>query len=239
MSKKALVFDIWANHAYFRKGFTATSTLSYPFPSRTTIAGIVSGILGLERDSYYDLFNKENSKISLRILNPIKKFRINLNYINTKYGFLLSDIDNMGKRVQVQAEFLKDVKYRIYLSLKDEKLMNDLFELLKNHKSVYTPCLGISECIANFKLLGDDFFHIEEKSISENDNISIDTVVPSKSKIIIESGKKYGLIKSPGFMNNERVVTEYIEYYYEENGEPITISNANYFKIGEDNVIFF
>jgi CRISPR-associated protein Cas5h len=234
--EKAIVFDIWANHAYFRKGFTATSTLSYPFPSRTTIAGLVAGILGLERDSYYDLFSKDSSKISLRILNPIKKFRINLNYINTKEGFLLSDIKK-GKRTQVQAEFLKDVKYRIYLSLKDTEIMNQLFDLISNHKSVYTPALGISECLANFSLVGDDFFTITE--VEGIDSVEINSVVPENSEIIIESGKKYGIIKSPGFMNNERVVTDYLEYYYEENGKPIKIANSNYSKIGDDNVIFF
>jgi len=234
--EKAIVFDIWANHAYFRKGFTATSTLSYPFPSRTTIAGLVAGILGLERDSYYDLFSKDSSKISLRILNPIKKFRINLNYINTKEGFLLSDIKK-GKRTQVQAEFLKDVKYRIYLSLKDAEIMNQLFDLISNHKSVYTPALGISECLANFSLVGDDFFNIAE--LEGIDSAEINSVVPENSEIIIESGKKYGIIKSPGFMNNERVVTDYLEYYYEENGKTIKIANSNYSKIGDDNVIFF
>lgn len=240
MSKKALVFDIWGNYAYFRKGFTATSTLSYPFPSRTTIAGLVSGILGLERDSYYDLFNKENSEVSLRILNPIKKFRMNLNYINTKEGFILSDInENRGKRTQTPVEFLKDVKYRIYLSLSNNDIMDDLFELLNSHKAVYTPCLGISECIANFKIVGDDFLPIEKKSIGENETVFIDSVVPSESKIIIESKKKYGLIKSPGFFNHERIVNSYNEYYYEENGKSIKLSNVDYVKIGKDNVIFF
>ena len=36
--------------------------------------------------------------------------------------------------------------------------MDDLFELLYNHQSIYTPYLGISECIANFQLVGDDLF---------------------------------------------------------------------------------
>jgi len=235
--EKALVFDIWANHAYFRKGFTATSTISYPFPSRTTIAGLVSAILGLERDSYYDLFRKDNSKVSIQILNPIKKFRVNLNYINTKEGFLLSDIKNQGKRTQIQAEFLKDVKYRIYLYLQNKKVMNQLFDLISNHKSVYTPCLGISECLANFQMVGDDFLEVEDGVIESE--VLIDSIVPQSSEIVIESGKKYGIIKSPGFMNQKRVVTSYLEHYYEENGKPIKISSNDYFKIGEDNVIFF
>lgn len=238
MTKNALVFDIWANHAYFRKGYTATSTISYPFPSRTTISGIIAAILGLERDSYYDLFNENNSKISIAILNPIKKFRMNLNYINTKEGWILSDINKQGKRTQVRAEFLKDVKYRIYVCLKDEKKMKELFDLISNHKSVYTPCLGVSECIANFKLVGDGLFSIKELFVN-NEGISIKSVVPTDSNLLIEPGKKYGTIKSPGFMNNERIVTSYIEYYYEENGKPIKISNQSYYKVGKDNVLFF
>lgn len=243
--EKALVFDIWGNHAYFRKGYTATSTLTYPFPSRTTIAGFISGILGFEKNSYYDIFNKKNSKISIRILNPIKKFRMNLNYINTKEGFLLSDIKSTGKRTQIQAEFLKDVKYRIYLSLEDKKIMDNLFDLIYNHKSFYTPYLGISECIANFKIVGEDFIPIENIDVNNNqstdgkNSVCIDTIVPSNNKIIIQPKMKYGIIKSPQFMNQDRVVTSYIEHYYEENGKPIKIETSDYFKIGDDNVIFF
>ena len=127
-----IVFDVWGDYAYFRRGYTTTSTLTYPFPSLTTIAGFIAGILGYPRNSYYDLFQKENSKIGLKIINPIKKTRINLNYINTKNKMLLSEIKGNGKRTQVPAEFLKNVKYRIYLSLDDEEIMNKLYNKLKD-----------------------------------------------------------------------------------------------------------
>ena len=123
MGEKLLAFDIWGDYGYFRRGYTTTSTISYPFPSRTTISGLISGILGLERDSYYDIFDENNSKIGLRILNPIKKVNINLNYLNTKSkeGFRLA-YNNDSKRVRVSAQFLKNPKYRIYVSLNDKKL---------------------------------------------------------------------------------------------------------------------
>lgn len=236
MTKKLIAFDIWGDYAYFRRGYTSTSTITYPFPSRTTIAGLVSGILGLEKDSYHDIFNEENSKLGLRILNPIKKININLNYVNTKEGFLLSDIKS-NPRVQVQAEFLKDVKYRIYVSLNDDKLMEDLFNNLKSHKSVFTPCLGISECIADFKLAYDE---ILELSISNMDNIEIDSVIlKDTGDLIIEPGKKYGIIKSPGFMNSERIVSKFLEYYYEENGNSIRIKNGDFYSIGDENIVLF
>lgn len=236
MNKKLIAFDVWGDYAYFRRGYTSTSTITYPFPSRTSIAGLISAIIGLQKDSYHEIFNQENSKIGLRILNPINKMNINLNYINTKEGFLLSDIKS-NPRVQVQAEFLKDVKYRIYVSLNDEKLMEELYSNLKEHKSVYTPCLGISECIADFKLAYDDFFDLNQINGCD---IEINSVILKDSyDLIIEPGKKYGIVKSPGFMNSERVVSKFLEFYYEENGKPIKIKNGDFYLIGDEKIALY
>ena len=236
MSEKLLAFDIWGNYGYFRRGYTSTSTITYPFPSRTTIAGIVSSILGLQKDSYHDIFSKDNSKIGLRILNPIQKMNINLNYLITKEGFTFRDIKS-NPRVQVEAEFLKNPKYRIYLSLKDESLLNECFNLLKQHKSIYTPCLGISECLANFDLAYNDILNVEKKI---GENVDIDSVLlKGENDILIEHNKKYGIVKSPGFMNSERVVSKFLEYYYEENGKAIKIKNGEYYRVGEENIVLY
>lgn len=234
--KKLIAFDIWGDYGYFRRGYTSTSTITYPFPSRTTIAGLISGILGLEKDSYHNIFNESNSKLGLRILNPIKKININLNYINTKESLLLSEIKK-NPRVQVQAEFLKDVKYRIYVSLNDDNLMEELYANLSEHKSVFTPCFGISECIADFKLAYDELFDLKK---FYGDDVSIDSIIlKNTSDLIIEPGKKYGIVKSPGFMNSERVVLKFLEYYYEENGNPIKIKNGEFYSIGDEKIALY
>ena len=236
MNKKLLTFDIWGDYAYFRRGYTSTSTITFPFPSRTTISGLIAGILGLEKDSYHDIFNEENSKLGLRILNPIKKFNINLNYINTKEGFLLSDIKS-NPRVQVQAEFLKDVKYRIYVSLENNDLMEELYSNLSEHKSIFTPYLGISECIADFSLAYEDIFKLQKLN---DDNVDINSIIlKNNADLIIESGKKYGIIKSPGFMNSERIVSKFLEFYYEENGNTIKLKNSDYYQIEGEKVVLF
>lgn len=237
MTEKLLAFDVWGDYAYFRRGYTSTSTISYPFPSRTTISGLISGILGLEKDTYHNIFSSENSKLGLRILNPIKKINLNLNYINTKDNrFLLSDVKE-NPRVRVPAEFLKDVKFRIYVSLSDSNLMEELFSLLNEHKSIYTPCLGISECLANFNLTYDEFIPLNKEY---GNNINIDSIILKKEyNIIIEPGKKYGVVKSPGFMNSNRVVDKFLEYFYEENANPIKIKSGEYYKVGDENITLF
>jgi len=237
MIDEVMVFDIWGDYGYFRRGYTTTSTISYPFPSRTTLAGIISGILGYDRDSYYDLFGPSNSAFALQLLNPIKKMRINLNLIDTKTGFILSD--NKGTRCQLPAEFLKDVKYRIYLWLEDVSIMNDLNILLSEHKSVYTPYLGISECLANISLAKEGLIEAKEISAAEED-LWVNSIVPTeKAKIKIEPGKKYGAVKSPAFINSERIVEGFQEFYYEENGDDILMVEGQCHSIGDTNVIFF
>lgn len=237
MIDRTIVFDLWGDYGYFRRGYTTTSTLSYPFPSRTTLAGIVSGILGYDRDSYYDVFGPKNSAFALQIINPIQKMRINLNLIDTKTGFILSD--NKGQRTQLPAEFLKDVKYRIWLWLDDDSVMQDFFALLSNHKSVYTPYLGISECLANMCLAKENFIEPNEISVS-GEYLRVNSIVPTeKAKIRIEPGKKYGSIKSPAFMNSERVVERFQEFYYEENGADMLIADGKCHSVGDKNVIFF
>lgn len=240
-AEKVIVFDIWGDYAHFRRGYTTTSPLTYPFPTRTVLSGTLAAILGLPRDSYYDLFRKENSAFALQILNPIKKIRFTQNLIDTKTGFYLWD--NRGQRTQIPFEYLKDPKFRIYTWVK--KKFDELVVLLEKHKSFYTPYLGISECIANFDYVG--IFDAESKG-ADDDIVEIYSTIKKDNDIAImpEPGKKYGRIKIPGFMGNNRVVQEFLEIIYEEDGKTIKISKGRYYKVKglkengkEVNVVFF
>ena len=237
---RVLVFDVWGDYAHFRRGYTTTSPLTYPFPSRTTLAGLISAILGLPRDSYYKLFGKDNSAFALQILNPIRKIKITQNLIDTKTGFYLWD--NKGQRTQIPFEFIKKPKYRVYAWLSDQKF-DDLIKLIKGHNSVYTPYLGISECIANFEIFGEGVFEVEKKRVDGGEGVEIYSII-EKGKAKVrggERGKKYGIVKVPGFMNQDRSVSKYMEFYYEEDGKPLKITEGEYYTLkGEDvNVVFF
>jgi len=237
---RVLVFDVWGDYAHFRRGYTTTSPLTYPFPSRTTLAGLISAILGLPRDSYYKLFGKDNSAFALQILNPIRKIKITQNLIDTKTGFYLWD--NKGQRTQIPFEFIKKPKYRLYVWLEGEKF-EDLINLIRGHNSVYTPYLGISECIANFEIFKDGMFEVEKKRVDGGEGVEIYSII-EKGKAKVrggERGKKYGIVKVPGFMNQDRSVSKYMEFYYEEDGKPLTITEGGYYTLkgGDVSVIFF
>jgi CRISPR-associated protein Cas5h len=230
---KVLIFDIWGDYAHFRKIETTTSPLTYSIPTGTSLSGIISAILGQTRDSYYELFSPGNAKLAIRVLNPLKKIRININLIKTDEGFFLWDIRN-ASRSPTPFEFVKEPKYRIHVWLKDKDLRKKLKEFLQNHQSFYTPYLGISELIANFNFVGE--FDVHEKSGEEEE---IHTVVrKDKSKLILEEGKKYVKERIPIFMDSNRVVQEYADVFFEANARPLKVRGTAFYKIGEENVIF-
>lgn len=234
---KALVFDIWSDYAHFRKIETTTSPLTYSIPTGTALSGLIAAIIGLERDSYYNLFSKEKARFGIRILNPLKKTRMNINLIKTDEGFFLRDI-RKNHRSPTPYEMIKNPRYRIYVCLQDENIYKKLKDCLENHKSVFTPYLGISEFIANFEFVGE---YNQLKAKKENQSIIHSVLKKKDFKINIdklEEQMRWSREIIPVYMNDERVVEEYSEILFEQNGNPITVKDCQFYEIGEDNVIF-
>lgn len=234
--KKVLVFDLWGDYAHFRKIETTTSPLTYSIPTGTALSGLLAAILGLHRDSYYSTFSKENINFAVRILHPIQKIRMNLNLIDTSKGFYLWDCGK-NPRTQIPFEFLKDPYYRIFVWLRKPALYSRLKEYLEKHWSVYTPYLGISELIADFRFIGEF-----EAKVKEANGEIVNTVV-KKSSVEVEIGEikekmRWVIETIPLYMNEERVVQEYAEILFETNGKPLILRRGKFHKIGDDNVIF-
>lgn len=236
---KILVFDIWGDFAHFRKIETTTSPLTYSIPTGTSLSGIVSAIIGQERDSYYNLFYPESARLAIRVLNPLKKIRININLIKTDDGFYLWDNIMKGSEPHSPTpfEFVKEPKYRIYIWLKDKELHRKFKDFLQNHKSIYTPYLGISEMIANFTFIGE-FDATMGETIKETEIHSV--VRRDKSKLIVDVKEGWTYIREriPIFMDSNRVVQEYADVFFEANANPMKVESTTFYKIGEENIVF-
>lgn len=231
---KIIAFDVWGDYAHFRKYYTTTSPLSFSFPPRTTIAGLISAIIGIDKKEYLNYFSKETAKIGLKIINPIKKVRIAQNLIDTKKAIMMSRIKT---RTQIRFEFLKDSKYRIYFYHEDEFIYQKAKNYLQNHKCTYTPCFGLSENIANFEYSGE--FGIEKKE--NTDFVQIDSVIPTKEieKVDFETNREYFTERMPTEMNNERIVTEYGEIMFERNGGKIKAKINHFWELENNERILF
>ncbi|MCX8206813.1 MAG: type I-B CRISPR-associated protein Cas5b [Methanothrix sp.] len=232
MQDSVLVFDVWGDYAHFRKIYTTTSPLTYSFPPRTAISGIVGAIAGLGKDEYFRYFFRDKAGIGCRILEPVKKVRIGENLIDTKKSMHM-----IHNRTQVRFEFLKDPRYRIYFRHSDDRFFGDLRKMLEEHRCVYTPCLGLSQLVCNFKFVGELSMRRCSDEFQE-----INSVVPLKCLLgspEFEEGREYFSEVMPCVMGEGREVMDYSEILYERNGMSIKARTRDAWELENGDRIVF
>lgn len=248
-SKELLIFDIRGEYGHFRKYNTTTSPLTYSIPTRTSIAGILGAILGMEReirDGVYpegaepvqEFFSKDLSDMAVQIMRPVKKENIGFNLINTKTSFY--NLTRAG-RTQIEFELVKDVHYRIYLSMADKQKFEELTERIQNKRHHFTPYLGLAQFTAQI-----DFVQRASASkVPSNGEFTeiITAVNMSKlqGELPVEFQREYfySANNMPIAMNRDREVLEYSEVLIEKNGNPLRVRVSNYYTVdGVGNILF-
>jgi CRISPR-associated protein Cas5h len=238
--KDVLVFSINGDYAHFRKFFTTSSPLTFLFPPPPTILGMLGAILGIDKEDYLSVFSSEKCNVSVAIVKPITKVRMGINLINTKGGYWTPV--KKGKhepRTQIRTEFVKGPLYKIYVFHKDEDIFNSLKINIRNHHTVYTLSLGLSELIADFKYIG--VFEGEYKSGIAN----LVTVIPfrddtEKLDIEIEEGKRYFRERIPLIMNDDRSIEKYGDVLFEQTGKTIKCNLDKYIELENgEQIVFF
>lgn len=221
---EVLVFDIWGDYAHFRKFYTTSSPLSYAFPPPPTVSGILGAICGIDKNEYLKVFSPEKTRIGIRLLNPVKKIRMGINFLETRGSNLKVPMSAKGlaPRTQIRVEFIKDPRYRFYVFHEHVNIIENIKNLLVEHKTVFTVSLGISELLANFRFIG--VYDMEkvsgnEKSLELATAFSTEYLMPHGLEI--EEGKKYFKERMPIVMTPDRVVEKYSDVIFESQGKTI------------------
>ncbi len=182
-------FNLEGKMGHFRKFYTTVTSLSYAFPPRNTICGTIAAILGLERDSYYDLLSRDRCKIGIQILEPVKKVLLTTNYLDTD-EISFRRLRGIGMK-PTRVEYLfsdndRYLRYKIYFVHEDNKIMDELSKRVKSQKIHYPISLGPAHCLAQIA----DFEEIEPKALVLGDKTQLGILTVIQQDQIVEIDPK-------------------------------------------------
>ncbi len=182
-----IIFDLCGAYAMFRKFYTNSSSLSYPFPPRTTVAGLIAGIMGYERDGYAEDLGLDRCRIALSVRVPVRRVMQQVNYVMTD-GHVWTGgaggFDGSKGPIQVPVEWVfpevghRELRYRIYVTHEDEGWLERLGSVLQDGAPVYPPYLGMSECPGRAEHVAS----VENWSFGRRDEeLPVRTVLPAEA----------------------------------------------------------
>ena len=247
-----LKIDIVGKFAHFRKFYSNSTALSFTLPPRTTVIGILAGMLGREKETYYEEFASDKIRISVALKSSIKKQIHRLNYLKVE-----GPSDFRGKKLHVQTplevvspkKFSKDsLIYSIYISYYEagEQLFNELKEVITKKNFSYSLSLGTAFFLANvenIQLFPNET--IEEKSASEevvNFNSAINTDKITSIKFDKNTVKDFFIEEEqmPADFrgNKDRETVKFNKVLYIDGGKELpVIFSGNYFSVKTDSKI--
>lgn len=232
---------IWSKFGSFRDPIGISQKISLPIPPKTTVAGMLAAVLGEADFLKMDVY--KNFEYSVIALNPIRKRTFSQNYIKgsssiaekwisnlkgEKYGAISDGYRNMQK--PTNRELLLDPAYLIVI--KDFALEDEIVELLKDHRSVFSFYMGSSEFAANFELV-----KVKSKKIKSK-KLLIDSFVDEGnfSNIELDEDGSYYPINIVTKLNSERSPLENRRVIFCDRG--IRANNIEAYQVNDKHCIF-
>lgn len=180
MINRLISFELCGKYAHFRKFYTNSSSLTYSLPPKTVITGLLASILQKPRDSYYDLFNEENTKIAISLNSKVKKQMQSMNYLHNEfYNFLIKGGEMKQHHTQCKFEILSGInnsiiRYRVYIW--HDSVLEDLFSAMQDNNLGYGIYLGqrqFSAFVENVKEVNgfnriDNAINLDSAVLKEN-----------------------------------------------------------------------
>lgn len=242
-----LIFDVIGKMAHFRKYYTNSSSLSYYFPPRTALTGLIAGIIGMKRDTYYEIFSSNKTKIAISIKTPLRKIIQTVNYVwadePNKLNLSKGQHTQIPLEVVVPDSFEENIRYRIFFSHTNEEIIDKVLLAVKDQKFVYPPYLGISEFIAKI-----EFVDYVDSIYEEHGKTVLDSILNIK---YLENGvldpsydSLYIREMTPFEFDNERNLVNSPAYFIVEvrTGKIAVQLEKPYYKVihrkGEENIVF-
>jgi len=187
-SISVISFRYFGRYGHFRKPYSNVSSLSYPFPPRTAIAGLLGAILGVPKEEVANKFDTDNLNVAVAIDGDIATTTHVTNLRQDGSGGInylikrpkknwepakLKNIPEWNKATQIPMELLRNPSFILYVNLKYNT--DELISRIKNKRYFYTPSLGLSEFLARLEYIS----HGLAMPLSPGD-YEVSTVIPKE-----------------------------------------------------------
>jgi CRISPR-associated protein Cas5h len=230
MKKKSVVFDIRGDFACFRKFYTNSSILSYPFPPPTVIQGIIASLIGIRPNRIRS--DLQGIEIAVLVLSPIRTTMLTINFTDTSETHW-----DPNKRTQIPVQFLKKPAYKIFVIGDEESdVLSKLESVLTTRTNNFHVYLGTANCLAYYEYAFSDI------AIEGYGETSVNGVVPLKEDIHINPDKlgNIHVYKEiiPAELDNNRKPLRFVDAVLPVDGKSLYVHGKHY-KVREYNVITF
>jgi CRISPR-associated protein Cas5h len=206
----ATAFEITGPIAFYRKPYTTTSSVSYPIPTPTAVAGLIAAVLGLPNGSAQEgasaAYWREMSgtRIAIQRLNRTAWFSAAVNFWNTKDP-------QKSPHIQIKHQFVRNPHYRIFAAGGVAGALSDALAAGKTH---FTPNLGAAYALAELHFLEE----FDPVPIPTGEALTVHSALPfsTRAEAAIDFLATRGLMKDtfPFRMDTNRRVQETITLLY-------------------------
>jgi len=225
---RLIIFDASSFMAHFRRFYSNVTSLTYSFPPRNTLAGMIAAVLGYDKEAYYRVFSRDLCKIALAFKVPVRKETLNIKYLNTDSASLPNFRGEKGT-VPTNVEFVlpapphERLQYRIFVTHFKEEILDELVRRLEARRFVYPPSLGPAYCLADLTLVADTQ---AETIMAKGEEYEVSTVVREDyGEFVPKEGVKVMLEERlpPDLGPGRTPCSASYNYIYEYSGRPVTV----------------
>lgn len=248
LDEPCLSFTVEGPWAHFRRIEGNVVKQTYRLIPRTTVAGLLAAVVGRARDSYYDVFAPNRSRVAVEPVAELRTMNLPQNTLSTAWEHLESYNargnatirlpDPTKLRQQHNYEVLVEPAYRVDVQLVDAEFREMLRERLETGTSYYPPSLGLSEHLAELTYHGE--FPVEANGQVDEANVD-SAVVNAVDAVVPERGRECRVERSPGYMVSDgggRTTTGFVSYAFSPDAGPLDVRDVETYDVDGRTVMF-
>lgn len=230
-----ICFDIFGDFAHFRPYDTTSSPITYTMLPPTTLFGILGAILGFGKEEYELRLKQAKTRIGIALNTEARKWTTSVNLINTKGNYWVpTNRNSNGPRTPTRYEFLVNPSYRIFVTMADNALLNELENRVREHTPVYTISLGLAGLIADLRYC----FSGEAQKTETLDYIQLSTAISildleEEDAIDLNKGLVYAKERFVSSFGENREPEEFVDVLYSLKGGPVWVKTKQAYKLNE------